>query len=303
MENKFLHRKVMISSIVILILSIAGLIFAFNSVQEYVIATPVVLLLFSIFLIISSLAIRFEDVKWLNKSAKWAVYIFPVSAVGTMIYSLFYGTTLFFWVLIVIGSIMLILALIHLFLFSDSSFLPAMIVFILILLIGIYFKRNRWPLAGAIMTNASCLITIGSFMFGIKCLFIAGKAAYFRNTVFIGSIIISLAYLGQLFKIQHWPLGGFFTYAGFGGLILGTFFILVTLPTSGYIEWDSFLKKKFRNILIPWTFILIMYISRYLVPELNALIWTPDVNRKKMSNYGFTMKDYSVEEKNGIKNK
>jgi hypothetical protein len=39
-----------------------------------------------------------------------------------------------------------------------------------------------------------------------------------------------------------------------------------------------------------------------MVPELNTLIWTPDVTRKNLSNYGFSMKDYSIVEKNGIKN-
>jgi hypothetical protein len=302
MENKLLQRNLLISSMVIIIISFLGLIFAISSEEEYVIATPAFLLLFSLFLLISSLAIRYKDVIWLTKSAKWSVYILPIYALGTMIFGYLNGTTLFFWLLIMIGAVVTILALLHLFIYSDSSFMPAMVVFILLLIVGIYFKRNRWPLASAIMINASCFISVGSFMFGIKCLFIAGRESYFRNTAFTGSIIISLAYLGQLFKIQHWPLGGFITIAGFGGLIIGTLYIMITLHTSGYIEWDSILKKKFRQILIPWAFIFILYISRYMVPELNSLIWTPDVTRKKLSNYGFTMKDYSVEEKNGIKN-
>jgi hypothetical protein len=302
MGNKLLHKKILISSFVMLIISIAGLILGINSTEEYFIAAPGVLLIFSIFLIISSLAMKYNDVSWLTKLAKWSVYTLPVFAFGTVAFAYLNGTTFFFWLILIIGFILTIFALLHLFIYSDSSFVPAILVFILFLVVGIYFKRNHWPLAGALMTMASCFISIGSFMFGIKCFFDAGKVSYFRNAAFFGSIIISIAYLGQLFKIQHWPLGGPITYLGFGGLILGTLFVLLTLHTSGYVNWDSFYKKKFRQILIPWTFIFFMYISRYLVPELNTLIWTPDVTRKKMSNYGFTMKDYSIEEKNGIKN-
>ena len=301
MVNKILHRKLLIAFIVMLLLSFIGFIWSLYSDIEDIIAAPSVLLLFSLLLNISSLAIRYKDVKWLRRSAKLSVYIFPFVALGTLLYSYIIGTNLLFWFFIGIGSVLLIFALVHLFIFSESSFLIAMVVFILILVISIYFKRNRWPLSGALMTNASCLICVGSFMFGIKSLFIAGRVSYFRNTGFFGSIIISMAYLGQLFKIQHWPLAGFITYVSFGGLIIGTLYVLLTLHTSGYIEWDSFLKKRFRNILIPWTFIFFMYISRYLVPELNTLIWTPDVTRKKISSYGFDMRNYSVEDKHGIK--
>ncbi|HUX96466.1 MAG TPA: hypothetical protein VMV47_12110 [Bacteroidales bacterium] len=307
MENKLLHKKILISFFVMLILSLillfTGLKLVINLEIEAVIAVPGVLLIFSILLIISSVAIRNNDVIWLRKCAKYSVYFLPIFAVGLMIYIYFDfdETTLLFWLLVIIVSILTIFAMLHLFIYSDSSF-TSMVVFILILVVGIYFKRNRWPFSAAIISNASFFISIGSFMFGVKCLFIAGRVTYFRNTAFFGSIIISLAYLGQLFKIQHWPLGGFFTIAGFGGLIFGTLYVLATLHTSGYVDWDSFYKKKIRQIIIPWAFIFVMYISRYLVPELNTLIWTPDDTRKKLSNYGFTMKDYSIEEKNGIKN-
>ena len=300
MENKLLHRNVLIAFIVLLLISTIGLIFTVNSEIEDAFAGPLVLLFFSILLLISSAAIRYNDVIWLRKSAKWSVYLLLVFPIGIMIYGFIYGTTVFFWMLIIVASFLTIFAMIHLFIYSDSSFLTAMVVFMLILVVSIYFKRNRWPLAGALMTNATCFISIGSFMYGIKCLFIAGKMPYFRYTTFLGSLIISFAYLGQLFKIQHWPLGGYFTFLGFGGLIFGTLYLLVTLHSSGYIDWDSFYRKKFRQILIPWTFIFIMYISRYMVPELNTLIWTPENN--KNANYGFNLKDYSVEEKNGIKN-
>jgi hypothetical protein len=69
MGNKLLHKKILISSFVMLIISIAGLILGINSTEEYFIAAPGVLLIFSIFLIISSLAMKYNDVSWLTKLA------------------------------------------------------------------------------------------------------------------------------------------------------------------------------------------------------------------------------------------
>ena len=177
-----------------------------------------------------------------------------------------------------------------------------MILFIILIMTGLFMKRQHWPLAGMTITGFTLLLSAGCFMFGLRCLFLGGKMTYFRNVTFFGGIFTAIAFMGQLFKIQHWTGAGPLVITGFTGLILGSIYVLITLHSSGYIDWQPLHKKVLRKILIPWTFIFFMYISRYMVPELNTLIWTPDVTRKKLSSYGFMMKDYSVEEKNGIKN-
>jgi hypothetical protein len=106
-----------------------------------------------------------------------------------------------------------------------------------------------------------------------------------------------------MFKLQHWPAAGYLLQIGLASLIIGTLYILLTLHSSGFIDWKKFHKKILGKILIPWTFIFIMYISRFMVPELYTLIWSPDsfITKKTEQPYGFDMKDYIINNKDLIK--
>lgn len=301
MEDKSLHRKIIISSIAGVILFSGLVVLGFSSNYEDAAVLPLVLAAFSLISIFTSLAIKYQYKLWLRKSAKFSSLLLPVFIImAVLIGNNTDGISFFLWVLVIISIILTFFTLIYLFLYSDASSLTGVILLIMLILTGLFMKRQHWPLAGMTITIFTLLLSAGCFMFGLRCLFLGGKMHYFRNITFFGCIFISLAFMGQLFKIQHWPGAGPMVIAGFAGLILGTFYVLISLHSSGYIDWQPIHKKVLIKILIPWSFIFFMYISRYMVPELNTLIWTPDVTRKNLSSYGFDMKDYSVEEKNGI---
>lgn len=303
MEDKSLHRRILFSSLAGIVIFSGLFFFGISANIEVLIILPFVLVAFSLISIFTLYAIRYQNKLWLKKSAKFSSFLLPFFIIPAFLIGyLNDGMSIILWTIVIISALLALLTLTNLFIYSEPHSLTGVILFILLIITGLFMKRQHWPLSGMTITIFTFLLSVGCFMFGLRCLFLGGKMVYFRNVIFIGSILMAIAFLGQLFKIQHWPGAGPLVITGFAGLILGTMYVLITLPSSGYIDWQPFHKKVLRKILIPWTFILLMYISRYMVPELNTLIWTsPDKNKKIQLN-GFSMKDYAIQEKNGIKN-
>lgn len=288
-----LHKKILkvsLLSILFLILLTAGGVFLNN---DAMIALPGAFTWIAFAAIISTFSLKYKEIKWFKIITKYSLFVFPF-LLALCSYLALPGV---FSVFLLIISLMLILVsllvLIQLFLFAEASSLTGTIILMLLIVIGIIMKKYHWYLAGEFMTGSTTMLVMGSYMYAIRCLFMAGKMTYFRNITFFGSVIISMAFFGQMFKMQHWPGAGPLVIFGLASLILGTLYLLITLPSSGFIEWDSLHKKILRRILIPWTFIFLLYISRYMVPELNTLLWT-SVQKEEISTYGFEMKDYDI---------
>ena len=297
--EKNLHKKIVIVSIIVALIALAGIALSYKVPDEGLITSCYVMLGFSFISILTSFAIKFQHIKWLRRIARYSLFLLPFLVIIFLITVYFSNND----AAIILPSIILFLfmcvALTQIFLYTDALALTGNIVFIMLIIAGIIFKRNHWPLAGWIITFGSAILSIGNFMYGIRCLFLAGKITYLKNVSFLGCCILSVAFLGQLFKLQHWAGAGTLVIIGFTSLIVGTMFILLTLHSSGFIDWQPFHKKILVRILIPWVFIFILYLSRYMIPELNRLIWTPNTD-KKVAPYGFGMTDYSIDDKNGL---
>ena len=194
--------------------------------------------------------------------------------------------------------------LIYVYLYTKATALAGTIVFLVIMLVGMFLKRHHLMFAGYAMVVGCGMLSIGSFMFAIRCLYLSENHTYFRNITFFGGIVLSLSFLGSLFKLQHWPLAGPLLMTSLVLLILGTVFLLFTLHSSGIIEWSSTLKRIFVKILIPWAFIFFIIFSRFLIPDLYNIIWSLDPKKRNTptteSITGFGMKDYEIEKKNGM---
>jgi hypothetical protein len=297
-----LHKKILITSIAVSVISLGILIpCIILGIEETVI--PALIIIFSLFSIITLYALRLKEKRWARRIAKYSIF----AAILTLVPALLTGINSenppgSFWILIVITIVFAIIYIIHLFLFTDAISISGVVALLVFILIGIFFKRMHWPLAGFIISFFSFLLSAGSFAFGLRCLFLAEGINYFRNTTFYGSCILSVMILGLVFKLQHWPGAGYLVIAGLIASILGTLYLLVTLSSSGYIDWSPLHKKIMRRILIPWIFFFFLMVSRFMVPELNTLIWTPEARKteRTVMQYGFGMKDYVIENKNGI---
>jgi hypothetical protein len=299
-----LYRKTLITSLIITIISVGALITGLFLPYEGTILFPALVLTFSLLALITLGAFKLENKDWVRKSTKYSIFVFPLS-LAAAIYISFINENMpvSFWIFLIITIIMAIMAMIHLFIFTNAVSVSGVILLLLFILIGIFFKRQHWPTATMIITIFSFLFSAASFMFGIRCLFLSEGIKYFRNVSFYGSCALSIAILGLSFKMQHWMGAGYFVIIGLLSQILGTLYLLITITSSGFVDWKPFHKKILRKILIPWTFFFFLMVSRFMVPELNTLIWTPDARKteKKEQTYGFHMKDYQIENKNGIK--
>jgi len=300
--EKPLYGKILLISLGVALISLGILIAGLIRKSEGAILFPALILIFSVSAIISLYALKLQDKKWARKSAKYSMFLFPIVVTAALYVNIPGGINMLSIILYFFALIFAILACIHLFLYTNAVSLTGVILLIIFILTGIFFKRQHWPLAGALIAGSSFILSIGSFIFGIRCLFLSERIYYFRNVSFYGSCILSVAILGLAFKMQHWMGAGVLVLIGLISLILGTLYILITLSSSGFIDWQPFHKKILRRILIPWTFFFFLMVSRFMIPELNTLIWTPDARKieRTVPAYGFGMEDYTIDNKKGV---
>ena len=279
------------------IIGLAGTVSGYIIADSDITTLSIIMLVFSFISIITSLAIKYQENKKIRDAARYSVILLPFLIVLYIIFSIYSGNTLLFIISSVFICLFILLAQINLFLYTDAKALTGTIIFLILLIVGIYLKRNRLIFAGNAIALSSCILAFGYIMFGIRCLFLADQVKYLRNVSFYGSCIICISFLGQLFKLQHWPAAGWMLMIGFTSMIVGTIFILLTLHSSGFIDWQPYHKNILRRLLLPWSFIFVLFLFRFMLPDLNDKIWSPD---KKIAPYGFGMSDYPIEKKNGL---
>jgi hypothetical protein len=294
-----LHRKIVIISSVALVLSLVWIIAGSYIIDSDINIIPLPVFAYAFLAMVSSFAIRLQDNLHLRRVCRW-VWLPTILLVilNTFLAAVTGDLSGVMILLIVITFLLALLWVIQLFIYSRAESITTIVIFLSLLVGGIFFKPNHWPLAGFIITCFSSLLSAGIFMFGIRCLYLAGRKSHFSRLTFIGSCVISIAYMGLMFKMQHWAGNGGIIIIGFTGLIAGTLFILLTLPSSGYIDWQPLFKRIFRKILIPWSLILFLYVARFMIPELNAVIFGSDQTKAStyVSPYAFGMEDYAIED-------
>jgi hypothetical protein len=187
----------------------------------------------------------------------------------------------------------------YLSLYTDAESMTGSIVLLSLIILAIIFKRLHLFGSGPFLTLISSFFSIVSFMFGIRCLYLAEKNSYFKYLSYFGSLFVSISFTGLLFKLMHWPTAGILLYFTSFSVVIGTIIVLFTLPSSGYIDWQSLHKKVLRRILIPWSLIFALFIINFLFPGLSNAIWSRSQNQKAETTH-FEMIDYNIEQKNGL---
>lgn len=296
-----LHKRIKIFSLIAVIISVpgtvVGLLLKFSFFE--VLAVASMLPAFSLISVITSYAIIYQDKEWIRKSRKYVLLICLISSIASVAaLIIFFKSTLAIVLAALALFVVILLLLIYIFVFSDPVALKWSIVFILMITFSIIIKRFHLPLAGTLLTISLLLFGMGCFIYGIRCMFLAEKVSYLKYVSFFGSCIITVSFLGLLYKLQHWPGGDILIKIGNISLIIGTLIVLLTLSSSGIINWKPFHQKILKRLLLPWIFIFSLFIIRFMLPELNTIIWQPD--RVLVAPFGFNMSDYEIENKNGL---
>jgi hypothetical protein len=132
------------------------------------------------------------------------------------------------------------------------------IVSFLVVMLGIYFKTQHWPLASVLMTVGTFILSYVSLWIAIKIFTSFRNNSFLKWVGFVTGIIITLFMMGFLFGMQHWSglIREILGYSGCFLFILSILAIVFTLPNSKYIGWSGIERKVFfKTILIPMIFI------------------------------------------------
>jgi hypothetical protein len=298
--QKTLHKRIMIISLLVIVLmTITGmLLFLFSNLDKGdIVAIYILAVVFSLLSIFTSYALIKEEMIWIRKTAKYTYKLFPLLLIGLMIVIILTGNG---FVMIITASIFILLSvffLLHIFIFSDATSIKASAIFVALILVAIVLKRYHIMFAGAILSIVLLLFSLGSYIYGIRCLYLAEKNSFLKYVSFLFSCVLPFSWLGLLIKLQHWPGGDIILRTGEISLVLITIFVLLVLPSTGFIDWLPLHKKILKRLLLPWVLVFFLFLVRYLSPEANKLLWNSDRN---VTLYGFEMKDYEPEIRNGL---
>jgi len=123
----------------------------------------------------------------------------------------------------------------------------------ILLIIGVLFKIQHWPLAGSILTLAA----ISGILFFIPALALSRLADQEnkdkRLSYILGAVGSVLFFAGMLFKMQHWPLATLFIILGI--IILG----FLAFPMFTWLTWkeENHISSMFIFMVIGFLLIVI----------------------------------------------
>ncbi|MFH0841182.1 MAG: hypothetical protein V1903_01045 [Bacteroidota bacterium] len=139
------------------------------------------------------------------------------------------------------------------------------------------------------------LIGCGMYFYGLRSVFTVDKNRYLQVISYTACLLI---YLGSLLMFYYSMTSRTPTFLVIYGILLFllTLTVLLSLPVSGYIEWDIIHKSIFKRILIPWVFFLLLISIRFVFPDLNSLFF----RQAQEEIQEFQLKDYPVINKNGL---
>jgi hypothetical protein len=128
------------------------------------------------------------------------------------------------------------------------------VIFILIFLLGLFFKGRHWPLAGALLTTGIIFLCLTSLINAIRFQITMRNNPFLRWFGSISCVIVLTYMLGWLFLVQHWSkeMGDILGYTGIVLFVISILGLVFTLPGSNYLGWNTTEKKTFfRSILLP----------------------------------------------------
>jgi hypothetical protein len=129
--QKSLQRKIIIGSLVVAFVSLAGLITTLILDLGPAAIAPMLLLSFSLLTIISLYALEIDVKSRVRKFVKYSLFLFPISGfISIFIAATYSEYSVGFYVSLIFTVLLLILVLIHLFLYTNAISLTSVIIFI-----------------------------------------------------------------------------------------------------------------------------------------------------------------------------
>lgn len=300
--EKLISKKILKGFLVVLlagVVSCISMFFMSGEARNGMLAYGCTLISISLAAIFASHIIIYDPEKKLERIAKYSLFIFPVLLIAgypPLLLEESSRISLPFVILIpliIVFAIVTIFSLLYIFIYSDATGKTGTVLLLLFVLLN--FVTTRYYIPYKLYTWYASLIPMsyGSIMFGIRCLYLSEGNTYFKYLSLIGNCLIAMFFIGILFKVNGWAGGGYLITLNNSLLVIGTIIILLTFPSSGYLDWKTIHKKILIRLLIPWIFMFFTFIMVYLMPGVWRVIFAP-VDFEKMP--GFEMVDYRFEE-------
>jgi hypothetical protein len=296
-------------SVVAFLLSVLLVIYAIFSESPKdiyaFIGTPILIL--SGLNLIALFSMRYSESKWLKSAARLSLYFLLFSLLADYLlndygnaldshFRIFLAVLLF--ILIFLSSLFV---LINIFLLKEAGEIKWVMGLLILIIIFLILQRFLFTInnAGEYLFTAFIILTMltgcGMYLFGVRCLFKVEKNPYLKIVsclaclfIAFGSIIFALIMSSERVHVLE--------LIYFIPAILLTLIVLLSLPVSGYINWASLHKKILKKIMISWLFFFIIFSVRFIFPEYFRIIELKDYN----PGYHFDMKDYNLQNKNGL---
>jgi hypothetical protein len=287
------------SSVVLMIISFAGILAeemvnSLLGVNAFYISMELFVL--SISNVIVILALKFEKNRWFRKICQILTYILPVcffivlapaelinvsSDLGNFLLNL--------------GIIISIAAtLIYVFVLTKPESIGGLLFILSYVILTLALKQIYKQSSEQAIVFGLLLLGPGLNMFGIRILLIINKNNYLKTVSYIACLLMFFVGL-EMMWLSPTGTRALLVICTFLVFLL-TLIILLSVPGSGYFNWETLHKKIFKKILIPWIFILLIVSVRFIFPDLNKLFF-----RQKSNEYQeFYMKDYQIINKNGL---
>lgn len=210
-----------------------------------------------------------------NKKFRIIIYsLIPVCFILPFILNYITG-----WIIlpIISGVIAVLLIGVALFIFNRKRTTLFFYILISLILVGLVMKRFHIPFAGVVLSIGLMGFSSGIFMYGIMSLLPEKKNKYLSFIIPLCSFILAVFSVGILFKIQHWVGGGFLLQFGLVSMILVTIIMLLSLPQSGFFNWNPGHRKLFyRNTVVPWLIAAFVIGYSFLMPpRIKEIIFPP----------------------------
>lgn len=171
------------------------------------------------------------------------------------------------WLFFIIGTVISVIL--------SRKFYNWIFVFLVIILTAFYLRSVRippWQFLLAIGFSGIICISFYSAFYFLKRF---DHNKFLKYIGFSSGIILTSIFMGQMFKIMHWPMGGILQTVG---VILFTPFLfafILLLPGSDYVNWSKPDRVVFfRVIIIPMIFIYGLINIMYSIPGIWVMLRT-----------------------------
>jgi hypothetical protein len=166
--------------------------------------------------------------------------------------------------------------------------------FLVLVIIAIVFRHQRWPLASALFTfGFGGLGSVSIFSSVIYLKRYPGNP-FLKYIGFFSSVVLFIVSMGLLWKNQHWPQAGVFINVGLITFIAFLFAFVFILPNANFMNWTKHERIVFfRVIIIPMIFVYTLCVMMFVFPE----FWTA-LLRSSLTPFG--MGDFDLLDKAGI---